>query len=120
MTAVRQDANLHLVRRDVTDVQRTKLRRLITQIDVDEQLRKRAAQQAILEAEAWQWAKRAEEFHAAAPRKCDYHGRATRAQLWEAYDRCMATALACRRKAAFLVWEAGGPLIDPATGQVAG
>jgi hypothetical protein len=98
---------------------RVRLRELITQIDIDEQLRKRATQQAILAAEAWHWAKRAEEFHAAAPRKGDYPGRATRAELREAYDRCMATALACRRKAAFLEWKAGAPPVDPATGEVA-
>jgi hypothetical protein len=98
---------------------RVRLRTLITQIDIDEQLRKRATQQAILAAEAWHWAIRAEEFHAAAPKPGDYHGRATRAELPKAYEHCMSTALACRRKAAFLDWEAGGPLIDPALGEVA-
>lgn len=87
---------------------RVRLHKLISQIDIDEQLRKRAIQQAILEAEAWHWAKRAEEFHAAAPRKGDYHGRATREELQAAYDRCMSTALACRRKAASLVWDPVG------------
>jgi hypothetical protein len=98
---------------------RATLRRLVAQIDIDEQLRKRAVQQAILQAEAWFWCWRAEQFHAAAPRKGDYHGRATREDLLDAWERCHTTALACRRKAAFLEWEAGGPLIDPA-GAVAG
>lgn len=97
---------------------RATLRRLIAQLDIDEQLRKRAAQQAILQAEAWHWSKRAEEFHAAAPRPGDYNGRATPEMLAAAAERCHATALACRRKAAFLEWEAGAELIDPA-GEVA-
>ncbi len=76
---------------------RVRLRTLIGQIDLDEQLRKRAAQQAISEAEAWWWCWRAEEFN-----------WASRPDI----------ALACRRKAAFLEWEAGAELIDPA-GEVA-
>jgi hypothetical protein len=99
---------------------RVRLRTLITQIDIDEQLRKRATQQAILAAEAWHWAKRAEEFDAAAPRPTDFNGRATAAQLAAATERCRATALACLRKAEFLDWEAGVPFVDPATGAVAG
>jgi hypothetical protein len=98
---------------------RLRLRTLITQIDVDEQMRTRAAQQAILEAESWFWCWRAEQFHAAAPRPGDFHGRATQQDLQEAYDRCMATALACRRRAALVDRAAGGPLVDPATGEVA-
>ncbi len=77
---------------------RATLRRIIAQLDIDEQLRKRAAQQAILQAEAWHWSKRAEEFHAAAPRPGDYNGRATPEMLAAAAERCRATALACRRK----------------------
>lgn len=76
---------------------RVRLRTLIGQIDLDEQLRKRAAQQAISEAEAWFWCWRAEQFN-----------WASRPDI----------ALACRRKAAFLEWEAGAELIDPA-GEVA-
>jgi hypothetical protein len=98
---------------------RARLRKLLGQIDLDEQLRKRAVQQAILEAEAWFWCWRAEQFHAAAPKPDDFHGNASHDDLLDAWSRCRDTALACRRKAAFLVWEAGGPLIDPA-GEVAG
>jgi hypothetical protein len=78
--------------------QRSRLRRILGQIDLDEQLRKRAAQQAIVSAEAWFWCWRAEQF--------DWASRPD-------------IALACRRKAAFLEWEAGGPLVDPVTGEVA-
>ena len=98
---------------------RVRLRTLITQIDIDEQLRKRAAQQAILEAEAWFWCWRAEQFHDAAPKPDDFHGNATHDELLDAWQRCRDTALACRRKAAFLEWGAGAELIDPA-GEVAG
>jgi hypothetical protein len=96
---------------------RATLRRLIAQIDIDEQLRKRAAQQAILQAEAWHWGQRAEEFKDARPKPGDFNGNATAEMLAEADERCRLTALACRRKAAFLEWEAGGPLVDPATGE---
>jgi hypothetical protein len=78
--------------------QQTRLRRLLDQIDLDEQLRVRAIQQAITEAEADHWHRRAADFD-----WCD------RPDI----------ALACRRKAAFLEWEAGGPLIDPVTAEVA-
>jgi hypothetical protein len=72
---------------------RIALRRLLEQIDLDEQIRIRAVQQAITEAEADYWHRRAADFD---------------------WADCPLTALACRRKAAFLHWEAGGPLIDPA------
>jgi hypothetical protein len=93
---------------------RARLHKLITQIDLDEQLRKRAVQQAIVQAEAWFWCWRAEQFHAAAPRPADFHGNATRDELLDAWQRCRDTALACRRKAAALELEAGAELIDPA------
>ena len=72
---------------------RVRLRNLIGQIDLDEQLRLRSLQQAISEAEAWWWCWRAEQFN-----------WASRPDI----------ALACRRKAAFIEWEAGAELIDPA------
>jgi hypothetical protein len=61
------------------------LHRLIGQIDIDEQCRRRAVQQAILEAEAWFWEWRAEQFHWAGD---------------------LETAQACLNKAAFLRWDA--------------
>jgi spore germination protein YaaH len=74
---------------------RTQLRRLLAQIDLDEALRRRSVQQAISEATAEYWRGRAQDFERV--------GNARRDQV----------ALACRRKAAFLEWEAGQPLIDP-------
>jgi hypothetical protein len=98
-----------------SEVKRTKLRRLITQIDIDEQMRLRAVQSAITEAEADHWRKRAADFDQARPQPLDYKGAAaTPAGLAEADRRCAGVARACRRKAAFLDCEAGGPLIDPA------
>jgi hypothetical protein len=64
---------------------RAELQRLLRQIDIDEQCRRRAAQQAILAAEAWFWEWRAEQFHWAGD---------------------LATAQACLNKAAFLRWDA--------------
>ena len=74
---------------------RAQLRQLLAQIDLDEAMRRRSIQQAILEAESWWWSWRAEQFDAVGNVECD------------------GIALACRRKAAFLEWEAGHPLIDP-------
>ena len=93
--------------------ERKRLRPLLAQIDLDEQVRRRSVQQAILKAEAWWWAWQAEQFHAAAPKRDDYHGRATSKELTEAIERCRGIALSCCRKAAFLDWEAGLRLFDP-------
>jgi hypothetical protein len=81
---------------------------------LDQQLVYRAVQQLITESDPAYWLRRAEQFHAAAPRRSDFHGRATCQQLAEATQRCRETARACRGKTAFLGWEAGLPLIDPA------
>jgi hypothetical protein len=70
---------------------RAALQRLLGQIDIDEQCRKRAVQQAILEAEAWFWEWRAEQFHRAGD---------------------LATAQACLNKAAFLRWDVGEGDLD--------
>jgi hypothetical protein len=65
------------------------------QIDLDEAMRRRSVQQAIAEATAEHWRHRAQDFERVGNPRCDQ------------------VALACRRKAAFLEWEAGQPLIDP-------
>jgi hypothetical protein len=99
--------NQQLEDRDALDEQpltaeRRRLRRILQAIDGSEQMRRRSIQQAILQAESWVWAWRAEQFHAAAPRQDEYHGRATNAELAEAYWRCRNTALACLRHAQLL------------------
>jgi hypothetical protein len=97
-----------------TEATRTRLRRLLAQIDLGEQLRRRGVQQAIGDAlaETWRW--RAIEFEWARPRPDDFTGLATPEQLAAADERCRLTALACRRKAAMIDFEAGLPLADPA------
>jgi hypothetical protein len=86
---------------------RTRLRRLVHQIDLDEAMRRRSVQQAILQAESWWWRMRAEQFHQARPRRGDFHGNATPAELWEAWERCNGIAQACLNKADLLDMEAG-------------
>ena len=71
------------------------MRRLLAQIELDEQVRRRAVQEAISAATADYWRRRAEDFRRVGTPQCDQ------------------IALACLRKAAFLEWEAGQPLIDP-------
>lgn len=85
---------------------RAALRRLLHQIDLDEHLRRRVVQQAILEASAWWWRWRAEQFHAASPRPDDWPGRATPTELAEADARCRETAYACLNRAELLEMEA--------------
>lgn len=84
------------------------LRRLLHQVDLDEPMRRRAVQQAILAASAWWWAWRAEDFDRARPRPSDFNGQATVEELAAADQRCRETARACLAKATLLDWEAGG------------
>jgi len=93
---------------------RQRLRQLLAQIDLDEPVRRRSAQQAIAQAESWWWRWQAEQHHAAAPRPGDFQGNASRADPAEAYWRQRNTALACLRKAALIDWEIDLPLVDPA------
>jgi hypothetical protein len=64
-------------------------------IDLDH-FRARVLQGALTEATAQYWIRRAKLFEAAAPRKGDFHGKATADQLMAARARCNATARACR------------------------
>jgi hypothetical protein len=83
-------------------VQRRRLQRILHNIDLTEQMRTRSVQQAILQAESWWWAWRAEQFHTAAPRPDDYFGQANSAEVLEAYQRCRDTASACLRHSQLL------------------
>ena len=67
-----------------------------------EHFRLRVLQDALTEATAAYWKRRAQAFEDAAPRPGDFNGRASRAELQEAYDRCHETALACRNHAELL------------------
>jgi hypothetical protein len=64
-----------------------------------EHFRARLLQDALTEATAAYWVHRAYQFQQAAPKRGDFHGQATRAQLAAARTRCLETALACRRRA---------------------
>jgi hypothetical protein len=86
------------------------LRQLLHQIDIDEHMRRRAVQQAILHAEAWYWRMRAEQFDWARPRSNDFNGRATPEMLAEADRRCRETRDLCLSKADLIEYEAGGDL----------
>jgi hypothetical protein len=59
-------------------------------------------QDALTEAIAGYWERRARQWEVAAPCKGDYHGRASRNELLEAWERCQEIARACRRHAALL------------------
>lgn len=63
---------------------------------------RRVLADALLEASARYWERRAGTFEDAAPRLNEFHGRASRAELNAAWRRCMADAARCRRHAALL------------------
>jgi hypothetical protein len=81
---------------------REALRALIERIDLDEVLRIRGVQQAISEAQASYWEKRAQQFIDAAPRDSDYSGQMSEAELEQAHEACLSTAQACRNRAQLL------------------
>jgi hypothetical protein len=62
----------------------------------------RILQDALTEATAGYWERRAQQWEAAAPCKGDYQGQASRTELLEAWERCKEVARACRRHAALL------------------
>ncbi len=74
-------------------------------IDIDH-FRARILQDALTEATAQYWLRRAEQFEEAAPRLDEYRGTATRDELNDAWMRCHEAALACRNHARFLRAEA--------------
>lgn len=78
------------------------LRTLLARIDAAEPMRRRAVQEAVTDALAETWQRRAAMFDWARPRPGDYPGRATREALAEADTRCRLAALACRQRAALL------------------
>jgi hypothetical protein len=82
------------------------LRRLLQQVDLDEQVRRRAVQDAIGYALADQWRRRAEVFEWAAPKPGDFLGKATSAEVAEAVIRCRESAQACLNRAALIELEA--------------
>lgn len=63
------------------------------------QFHHRVVSDALAEATANYWERRARTFADAAPRPGDYTGRATRAELTAARERCLSAAAACRARA---------------------
>lgn len=66
-----------------------------------EHFQNRVMQDALAEATAAYWERRAEVFEWARPRPGDYAGLATPADLLAADARCAAVADACRKRAAW-------------------
>lgn len=73
---------------------------LIEHID---HFQRRVVQEAIADATAEYWTRRAEAFEAAAPRLGDFNGRATLRDLRAAEKRCRDSAEACRARAAVAI-----------------
>lgn len=81
------------------------LQRLVERIDQEEQLRRRAVQDAISSVHVKQLRRRADQFDAARPKPGDFTGSATAEDLAELDKRMAGAALGLRQKAALL--EAG-------------
>lgn len=74
---------------------------MTTVLDLDH-FRARLLQDALTEALAATWLRRAATFEAAAPRSGDYTGQANPEQLAAAAERCHQTAENCRAHAALI------------------
>lgn len=72
------------------------------------QFHQRVLQDALSEATASFWERRARQLEEAAPRPGDWPGRATPEQLSAARERCLSAAAACRHRATLEA--AGAPL----------
>jgi hypothetical protein len=70
-------------------------------IDLDH-FRARVLQDALTEATAEYWERRAQQFEDAIPRANEFRGNAAPDQLTDAIVRCAYTAAACRRHAQLL------------------
>lgn len=75
----------------------------------------RVLQDALTEATAACWEKRAQQFEDAAPRPGDFTGRATPLEIAARLRRCLATAAACRAHAS--LWAESKP--EPISSDVA-
>ena len=75
------------------------MRALSDVIDHIDHFQARVCREAILEAEAATWERRAVMLEWARPRTGDWHGQATRAELRARYDLLTAQAQACRLRA---------------------
>ena len=94
-----------------SDIMRRHVRDLLERIDLAENLRRRAVQEAISDALASNWTRRAEAFEAALPQPGDYPGGPADWETGTSMDPpppvrtgegARASAIACRQKAALL------------------
>lgn len=69
-------------------------------VEYVEHFRARVLQDALTEATAAYWLRRARQFEAARPRPGDYHGAATVDELRDGWRRLTGVAQACRNRAA--------------------
>lgn len=69
---------------------------LVTHLD---HFQHRVVQDALNDASAYYWDRRADDFEAARPKPGDYPGKATLADLRAADVRCREAAEACRKRA---------------------
>jgi hypothetical protein len=74
----------------------TPLAALVEHVDHFQQ---RIIREAILDAEAAHWIRRAEALEWARPKAGDWHGQATREELRARYDQLTEEAQACRNRA---------------------
>jgi len=84
----------------------------VTAEDIDgyvEHFRQRVLQDALAEASASYWERRAQAFENARPRPGEFHGKRTPQRLQAKYDELTAIAQACRNRAALGLM----PGIDP-------
>lgn len=72
-------------------------------VDHVEHFRHRVVQDALADATAIYWCRRAAAFEDAAPRPGDFTGRASREQLDAARERCLGAAAACRARASVAI-----------------
>jgi hypothetical protein len=75
---------------------------VLINIDID-RFKARLLQDCLSQATAQYWLHRADQFLEAAPRRGDFHGNASEEELVDAWERCRAAALACRRHAQLIL-----------------
>jgi hypothetical protein len=81
---------------------RAEVGRILALVDVEEPIRRRVVQDALNDALACTWTRRAELLEFAMSRPEDYHGQATAEQIAERDRHLAAQASACRHKAILL------------------
>jgi len=81
---------------------RSEVSRILARIDTAEPIRRRVVQDAMNDALACTWRRRAELFEWARPRPGDFNGNATAAEMAERDRLLVAQAKACRNKAILL------------------